>query len=364
MRVWALRRHSNILRQSAEGSGMNTLRALRLNAETYPVEPDEIRALAAVGAELVPMEGQQPEQVIAAARDCDALLVVSAHVPAPLIEALVRCRTIARLGAGTDRIDITAATSNGIVVSNVPDFCLGEQADHTMALLLSMARQIPSMQQAMRRGHWTARSDPRVQRIAGRKLGLIGFGASAQAVARRAVAFDLRVLAWTRNPVKYRHCAEGLGVRLVPLEELLDESHFVSIHLPLSPDTRHLLGSRELARMRPDAVLVNTARGAIVDEAALIDCLQRRAILGAALDVFASIDVFAPPGPPLQHPMLALDNVIATPHCAGSSVQSSYDSKVRGARHAAAVLAGQWPQHIVNPDVSPRRPLRAADASA
>ncbi len=333
-------------------------KAVRLNADTYPVEPEEVNALAQVGAELVPIEGQKPEQVLAAARDCDALLVVSSVVPTSVVSQLTRCRTIARLGAGTDKIDVLEATRRGIVVSNVPDFCLGEQADHTIALLLSFARQLPYMQEAMRHGNWTARQHSGVHRIEGKTLGLLGFGASAQAVARRAAGFGLQLLAWTRSPDKYADAALKLGVRQVALDALLRRSDFVSIHLPLTPQTQHLLGANELSLMLPGAVLINTARGAIVDEAALVDCLQRRAIAGAALDVFEGIDVFAPPGPAVQHALLALDNVIATPHCAGSSVESSRESKVRGALHAAAVLSGRWPTHVVNPDVSPRFSLQ------
>ena len=332
--------------------------AVRLNAETFPVEDGERAALEAAGAQLVCIEGQQPEDQIAAARDCDVLLVVSSYLPAQVITALTRCRTIARLGAGTDRIDIDAATRCGIVVSNVPDFCLSEQADHTMTLLLAFARRLPTMQQAMHRGNWTARAHSGVHRIAGRSLGLIGFGASAQAVAQRARGFDLRLLAWTRSPEKYRARAEELGVELVTFDALLQSCHFVSLHLPLAPDTRGMLGAAQLASMRPDAVLVNTSRGAIIDEAALVDCLQRRAIAGAALDVFSGIDVFARPGHPQAHPLLELDNVIATPHCAGSSVESTRESKVRGAQHAAQVLQGHWPTHIVNPLVTPRMALQ------
>lgn len=335
------------------------LRAVRLNASTFPVEPEEYSILAEVGAELVCIEGQQADDVLAAARECDALLVVSAYVPTYVVDGLTRCRTIARLGAGTDRIDVATATQRGIVVSNVPDFCLGEQADHTMALLLAFARRLPFMQQGMREGNWSARSHPGVHRIAGNTLGLLGFGASAQAVARRAAAFGLKLLAWTRSPDKYRDVAATLGVSLVPLEQLLAQSHFVSLHLPLTPDTRHMLGARELATMLPDAVLINTARGALVDEAALVDCLQRRSIAGAALDVFEGIDVFAAPGGAApRHPLLELDNVIATPHSAGSSVESTRESKLRGARHAAAVLSGRWPAHIVNPQVVPRFALQ------
>jgi D-3-phosphoglycerate dehydrogenase len=329
-------------------------RALRLNAQSYPVEPDEALVLAQAGAELQQIEGRPEDGLSAAVRDCDALLVVSSYVQSALIDQMTRCRTIARLGAGTDRIDIEAATRGGIVVSNVPDFCLGEQADHTMALLLAFARRLPSMLDAMRQGRWNARAHPGVRRIAGQTLGLVGFGASAQAVARRAAAFGLLLLAWTRSPDKYRHQATALGVRLVPLDELLQHSQFVSIHLPLTAQTRHLLGAGELALMMPGAALVNTSRGAIVDEAALIDCLRRKAIAGAALDVFETIDVFATPGAAPSHPLLELDNVLATPHCAGSSVESTRESKVRGAMHAAAVLNGQWPAHVVNPEVTPR----------
>ncbi|MBC7703338.1 MAG: C-terminal binding protein [Rhodoferax sp.] len=335
------------------------LRAVRLNSATYPMEPEERQVLAASHVDLVEIEGQQAEEIVAAARDCDALLVVSSYVPAWVISQLTRCRTIARLGAGTDKIDVAQATQCGIVVSNVPDFCLGEQADHTMALLLSFARRLPYMQDAMRKGDWTARLHPGVRRIAGQTLGLIGFGASAQAVARRAAGFGLQLLAWTRSPANHSVTAARLGVTMVSLDQLLERSDFASIHLPLNAQTRHLLGAQQLARMRPSAVLINTSRGAIIDEAVLVDCLQRCTIAGAALDVFETIDVFAPPGAAPQHPLLALDNLIATPHCAGSSVESTRESKLRGAQHAVAVLHGHWPAHTVNPEVVPRFALLA-----
>jgi D-3-phosphoglycerate dehydrogenase len=336
---------------------MPTFTTVRLNATTYSIDPDERAQLKAIGAEFCAIEGQHPEEIIAAASDCDALLVVSAKVPHAVIERLERCRVIARLGAGTDRIDVEAATRRGIVVTNVPDFCLNEQAEHTLTLLLAFARRLPYMADAMRRGDWSARHHPGVHRLAGRTLGLVGFGASAQAVARRAAAFDLRLLAWVRQPDKYRDRAAALGVQLRELDQLLAESDFVSIHLPLVDETRHLLNARRLALMKRDAVLINTARGAIVDEAALIDALKNERIAGAALDVFEGIDVFALPGPPPPHPLFDLDNVILTPHCAGSSVESTRESKVRGAANAVDVLLGRRPRFIVNPQVTPRFPL-------
>lgn len=330
------------------------MRAVRLNATTYPVEPEEARILAEAGAEFVAIEGQQPEEIVAAARECDALLVVSSRVPASVIEQLTQCRVISRLGAGTDRIDIGAATRCGIVVSNVPDFCTDEQAEHTLALLLAWVRRLPQMTAAMQRGDWTARGHPGVHRLAGQTLGLVGFGASAQGVAERAAGLRLRLLAWARSPEKHRAAAERLGVRLAPFDELLEQSDFVSIHLPLTDETRGLVGARELGRMKSTGVVINTARGAIVDEAALVAALETGRLGGAALDVFDGIDVFAVPGPRPEHPLLQMENVICTPHCAGSSVESSRDSKVRGAQHAAQVLGRQWPQHVVNAGVVPR----------
>jgi phosphoglycerate dehydrogenase-like enzyme/REP element-mobilizing transposase RayT len=272
---------------------------------------------------------------------------------------------LSRLGAGTDRVDVAAATRCGIVVANVPDFCLDEQAEQTMTLLLACARRLPHMTAAMRRGEFTARHHPGVHRVAGRVLGLVGFGASAKAVAVRAKGFGLRLLAWARDPGKHRPDAGRLGVELVGLERLLSESDFVSVHLPLTPETRHLLDAGRLALMRPGAVLVNTARGAIVDEQALVEALRQGRLAGAGLDVFDGINVFTPPAAPPSHPLLELDNVILTPHCAGSSVESTLDSKFRGARNAAAVLMGRWPASVVNPGVRPRYPLgREGEAPA
>lgn len=333
------------------------MRAVRLNALTYPVDPDERRHFEKAGIEFVAIEGQQPHEILAAARDCSALLVVSSKVPGDVIEQLGSCRVISRLGAGTDRIDVAAATRCGIVVANVPDFCTNEQAEHTLALLLGWVRRLPYMVDAMRRGEWTARMHAGVHRLAGRTLGLVGFGASAQAVAARAAPFGLKLLAWARNPDKYRAAAERLNVRLVSLDELLEAADFVSLHLPLTSETRGLIGRAQVERMRPTAVLINTARGALVDEPALVAALESGRLGGAALDVFDQIDVFALPGTPADHPLLRMENVLCTPHCAGSSVESSQDSKRRGAQHAVMVLQGAWPTHIVNPGVVPRSPL-------
>ena len=226
-----------------------------------------------------------------------------------------------------------------------------------MTLLLSFARCLPYMTRAMKAGDWTARNHPQVRRIAGRTLGLVGFGASSRAVAERARSFGLKLLAWTRNPDKVRGLAEQLGVELRELDDVLRESDFVSLHLPLTRETTHLLDERRIGLMKPGAVLINTARGALVDETALVKALKEKHLCGAALDVFEGIDVFALPKDPPQHELLKLDNVILTPHCAGSSVESTLDSKRRGAASVSDVLGGKWPRHVVNPQVQPRFPL-------
>ncbi len=326
-------------------------KVVRLNAETYPVEPQEIETLAAMGVALAPIEGRDAAEISAAAADCDALIVISAKVTAPIVQGLRHCRTIARAGAGVDNIAIGAATEKGIIISNVPDFGTPEVADHTLTLLLAAARRLPDMMRAMHAGRWTARHDSRVHRLAGQVLGLLGFGAIGQAVAVRARPFGLRLLA--HDPRGDRQAAERLGVELVSFDRLLRESDYLSINVPLNEQTRHLIDARALAALKPTAVLINTARGAIVDEAALVEALRARRLGGAALDVFETINVFGPDAPPPPHPLLDLDNVILTPHSAGSSVESTRDSKVRAARHVAQVLAGRWPDHIVNPDVRP-----------
>ena len=229
-----------------------------------------------------------------------------------------------------------------------------------MMLLLAFGRCLPYMTRAMKSGDWSARNYPGVRRIAGRTLGLVGFGASSQAVAERARPFGLKLLAWTRSPEKYLAVSERLGVELRELDDLLRESDFVSLHLPFNPETTHLLDQRRLSLMKPGAVLINTARGAFVDEEALVTALKENRLGGAALDVFEGIDVFAlpkDPRDPPQHELLRLDNVILTPHCAGSSVESTLDCERRGAASVADVLGGKWPRHVVNPQVQPRFPL-------
>jgi D-3-phosphoglycerate dehydrogenase len=262
---------------------------------------------------------------------------------------------------------VEAATAKGILVTNVPYFCVEEQADHTMALLLSLARRIPKMSQAMYEGAWSRARylTHQNQRLSTQVLGLIGFGNSARAVARRARGFGMRILATRRNMNAPSQEAKELGVKLVDLDTLLAESDYVSLHLPLNRETYHLFDDATLRRMKPGAFLINTSRGAIVDEMALVAVLREGRLGGAGLDTFEQINVHtADEGRP-NHPLLELEDVVLTPHVAAGSVQSAQDVATGGVQNVAAVLSGHWPrpENIVNRGVVPRFPLAAFDES-
>ncbi|MBA3944862.1 MAG: C-terminal binding protein [Herpetosiphonaceae bacterium] len=333
-------------------------RVARLNAGLYPPSQDEMATFAQYGIQPVLVANEAPEAIIPQIANCDALLVISAQVPLAVIEHLKQCRVISRLGAGTDKIDVQAATNRGILVTNVPFFCVEEQADHTLALLLALARRLPQMSQAMADGAWRrARSQAsHNQRLSHQVLGLIGFGNSARATAQRARAFGLRVLATRRNPSASHAEADRLGVEMVELDRLLSQSDYVSLHLPLSADSHHMIDEAALRKMKPGAMLINTSRGAIVDETALVAALRTGHLAGAGLDTFEQIDVFVDSTTQPDHPLLSLDNVVLTPHVAAYSVQAAHDVTHGGIENVVAVLSGHWPPeaHIVNRDVVPR----------
>ena len=342
-------------------SHLQDFRVVRLNSELSPMSQYERDRFREHDLHPFEVEANTPSTIIPRISDCDAIFVVSTALPEGVIESLSRCRVISRLGTGTDKIDVDAATRKGILVTNVPTFCVEEQADHTMALLLALARKLPQMSQAMSAGAWSkGRSQASTnQRLAGRVLGLIGFGNSARAVARRAQGFGLQVVATRRNMDAPRDDADELGVEMMGLEEVLAQSDYVSLHLPLTDETHHLLDEARLRTMKPGVYLINTSRGAIVDETALVELLREGALTGAGIDTFEGIDVFVQEERPPDHPLLSLDNVILTPHVGAISVQAMQDVTDGGIGNAAAVLSGYWPpaENLVNPGVVPRFPL-------
>ena len=321
---------------------------VRLDATGFP--PLEAERSIYQDAFFQLLEKESWGEVDAPARaTAEALCVVSSAVTPTMIDHLPSLRVISRFGSGVDKIDVAAATRRGVAVVNVPSFCLGEVADHTMALLLGAARRLVEMDAALREGRWRARIELPARRIAGRRLGLVGFGRIAQEVARRAAGFGLRLQAC--DPQIDAAAAIRLGVEIVDFPALLETSDFVSLHTPLTPQTRHLIGAAELGRMRPDAILINTARGAVVDEEALAQALRDGAIAGAALDVYEGLDVFGPAPEVVRHPLLEFPNVILTPHTAACSEEALEELLTTGARQAMDVLAGRRPANCVNPQV-------------
>jgi D-3-phosphoglycerate dehydrogenase len=286
------------------------------------------------------------EDVVAAGRDADALIVQYAPLPEATIARLPRCRVIARYGIGVDNIDVDAASARGIWVANVPGFCATELAEHTLAMILSFARRLGRLDHSVRRGQWDTISvmGPS-RRLSELTLGLVGFGRVGREVARRARAFGMRVLATA--PRTTAATMSDHGVEKVELDDLLRQSDFVSLHLPLAPETRHLIDARRLSLMKPAAYLINTARGAIVDEAALIAALRAGQIAGAGLDVLER----EPPAP--DSPLLGLENVILTPHAAYYSDDSLARLQSSVAEEVVRVLRGERPRSPVNPDVRP-----------
>lgn len=346
-------------------SGLQYFRVVRLNAELFPPSAFEADLCRHYHLNPIEVEANTPDDIIPWVADCDALFAISVALPAAVVEKLDRCRVISRLGTGTDKIAVDLATRRGILVTNVPYFCVEEQADHTLALLLSLARQIPAMSKAMGAGEFgKARNLSRMnQRLSGRTLGLVGFGNSARQVAQRAKGFGLRVIATRRSRAASNQEARSLGVEMVDLVTVLRQADYVSLHLPLTAETYHLIDDQALRQMKPGAFLINTARGALVDEAALVAALREGRLGGAGLDTFEQIDVFTPNEAPPAHPLLDLDNVVLTPHVAAGSVQSGQAVSRGGIENVVAILSGYWPlpENIVNRGVVPRYPLQDFD---
>jgi D-3-phosphoglycerate dehydrogenase len=307
------------------------------------------------------VDAEHPDEMIPLVADADIVALIGTVLPTRVVEALARCRAIARMGAGTDKIDVARATELGIVVANTPYFCVEEQADHAMAMLLSLARKLTVAQQAMAEGNLVRarRAVSSNQRVSAGTLGLVGFGRSAVQMARRARGFGMRVLATRNNKRAPTDEADALGVIMTDLDTILRESDYVSLHLPLNATTYHMIDGPALQKMKPTACLINTSRGALVDEPALIEALQQGRLAGAGIDTYEMIDIFVDRLPPRLHPLTGMENVILTPHVAAGSVQASVDIYTTAIQNIVDLLSGYWPlsENIVNPTVIPRFPL-------
>jgi D-3-phosphoglycerate dehydrogenase len=299
----------------------------------------EKKILDGVG-DLVPMQTKKPEEFLAQAADCDALLnTYAGPITADAMAKMPKCRIIARYGIGVDTIDLDAATAAGIIVTNNPTYCIEEVAEHTMALLLDSARKIAFYDRQVRAGTWAVPPGKPLFRLVGRTLGLVGFGNIARQVAVRAAAFGMNIL-YADPFVKEGQFSEP--GRKVELDQLYAESDFVSVHPPLTPQTRGMVNDAAFSKMKPGAVLINCSRGPVVDTAALVRALDTKKLAGCALDT-------TDPEPlPDPHPLRGRDNVIINPHVAWYSETAMVGLQAGAPNEVRRALTGEWPVNVVN----------------
>lgn len=314
----------------------------------------EREALDPIGAELVEVIWENEAQYTAAVADLDAIMIGRGVSITPnVVKGLRNVKVIINGGVGVDRIDVDAATEAGIPVVNVPDVWLNEVADHAMLLLLAVARKLRYASETAHSGRWSQVHSALapVPRLQGRTLGLVSFGSIARNVAKRAQAFGMNVIAF--DPFVSAETMAELGVgHRADLNQMLSEADFVSAHAPHTRSTHHLLSEAQFAAMKPTAIFVNTGRGRVVDEPALIKALQGGTIAAAGLDVLED----EPPDP--ENPLLKMDNVIVTPHTAFYSDEAFVESRRRVGQEVAAILTGRRPRNCVNREVLDRTGLK------
>jgi D-3-phosphoglycerate dehydrogenase len=313
----------------------------------------ERRELAGV-AEVQKFACRSEEQVIEAAAEADALLVQYAPISRRVIDSLKKCRVIGRYGIGVDMIDVDAATQRGIPVVNVPDYCVEEVSDHTLALMLAACRKILLLHSSIAEGRWDFSVAAPLLRIGDLTVGLVALGKIARRVAEKLRGFGCSIIA--HDPYADRRAALALGVELADLQTLLKRSDIISIHAPLTDETLHLFDREAFRRMKSSAWIVNTSRGGLIDESALVQALDRGSIAGAALDVLETEPISK------DNPLIGRDNVVLTPHSAFYSAASLLDLQILTARGVAQVLRGERPDYQVNrtvdrevdPEVGPK----------
>ena len=301
----------------------------------------ERRLLEAAGHELrYDGNAMSTEEVRARIAGADAVLNCYAAMPGEVFGVLDGCRIVARYGIGVDTIDLEAATARGILVTNVPDYCIDEVSDHALALILSIARGVVRFDRSTGAGAWSLSEGPTIHRLRGRTLGLVGFGRIARALAAKAAAIGFGIVA--SDPYVDDDGVRGGGAEPVALEALLERSDVISIHAPLTQGTWHLMSGSEFARMKQGAILVNTSRGGLVDPAALLAALDSGRLGGAGLDVLE----IEPPDP--EDPLLRHPDVVITPHTAFSSRESVEELQRKAAEQVVVALEGRVPPYALN----------------
>ncbi|MEW6613892.1 MAG: C-terminal binding protein [Thermodesulfobacteriota bacterium] len=320
-----------------------------------PMAPDYEKLIKGEGldVEVVKKFCMSEDELIDTAHDADAIIGVATFQPfsRKVIEKLIRCRFIQSMGIGYDKLDVAAATEHGVLVANIPDYCLEEVSDHTMALILSCTRKIVKLNEFVKSGGWKSEPDPDMQkqiwpkmsRLKGQTLGLLGFGRIPRALVPKAKGFDMRIIVY--DPYAPESILSELGVERMDLDQLLKESDVLSVHSALTTETKHMIGLNELKKMKPTAFIVNTARGPIIESKALYTALKEGIISGAAVDVTEQEPIAQ------DDPLLKLDNFIVTGHSGHFSIPAFLELTHRPAIEVARVLKGEWPVGWLNPEV-------------
>ncbi|HYM69503.1 MAG TPA: C-terminal binding protein [bacterium] len=310
------------------------------NGPRFGVDTDGI---AAAGGVFRSVRCRDEAERIAAARDARVMVVGGAAITDAVYAGAPRLVGIVRTGIGLDTVDIPAATRHGVCISHVPDFCYDEVADTAWALILAVTRKVVLADRHVRAGEWAPGAVMPVHTLRGQTLGLVAFGHIARKVAERARGFGVRIIA--ADPYVDAAAMRAEGVEKVSLDDLLAQADIVSLHTPLTPETRGMLGAAGFGRMKPGAVLINTSRGGVVDQAALIEALRSGRLSGAGLDVQI------PEPPSKDTPLLQMDNVVLTPHYASTTVEAMRDLAAKVSRQVIQFLRGEWPTYLANPAV-------------
>ncbi|MFT0860542.1 hydroxyacid dehydrogenase [Ancylobacter sp. G4_0304] len=311
-----------------------------------PIHPAGLELLAQAGIEPVNAPAFDADTIIRAMAGMEAVITRDAGLRAPAMAAAPGLRVIGVHGVGTDPVDIDEASRRGVCVVNTPGTNVRAVAEQTLALTLALAKGVPGADAAVRRGDFGFKYRAPLRELHGATFGVVGFGNIGRATAELARAFGMRVVGFSRSQPDSAFLESGVE-RMDSLDALLAIADVVSLHLPGTPSTRGVIGARELGLMKPGAFLVNTSRGALIDEEALAQALAARRIGGAGLDVF----VREPLDP--ASPLAGLDNVVLSPHVAGSAVEALERTALLVAQQVADVLAGRRPPHLVNPEVWP-----------
>ncbi len=303
------------------------------------LEANELRN-SGLDIELVRLNAKTPQELLPHVADADGLIVQWTNISREVIESLQKCKVISRYGIGVDMIDLVAAGENGIPVCNTPDYCIDEVSTHTLSFLLMLNRNILAQNQHVRDGKWGSPNPVPPSRLSTQTLGIIGMGNIGRVVVQKAKAFGLKVLVF--DPYLSPERAAESGAEKVELSNLLNLADYVTIHCPLTEETRHIISTSQLKQMKPTAYLINMARGPIVDQAALCQALTDKTIAGAALDVFEQEPI------PANDPILKLDNVIMTPHLSSWSAESFVQLRHEVVQNIVVALKGELPRSIVN----------------